>query len=120
LRRVHNSDQAGNFGYRKTLAKVKEENRTWRNINETIKKYIQTCEVCRKYKNPNRGIFGEIQPLMVPDGLGLEYGLDLVNGIGENNEGVMYLMVLVDRFLEICEYLQVQTYAKHKGDKGFD
>jgi hypothetical protein len=35
---------------------------------------------------------------MVSDGPGLEYGWDLVNGIGENSEGVMYLMVLVDRF----------------------
>jgi transposase InsO family protein len=56
------------------------------------------CKVCQKYKNPNRRILGEIQPLTVPDGPGLEYGLDLVNGIGEKSEGVMYLIVLVDRF----------------------
>jgi Integrase zinc binding domain len=63
---------------------------TWKNINKTIEKYIKTCEVCQKYKNPNRRILGEIQPLMVPGGPGLEYGLDLVNEIGENSEGVMY------------------------------
>jgi Integrase zinc binding domain len=63
LRRDHDSDQAGHFGYKKTRAKVKEENVTWKNINETIKKYIKTCKVCQKYKNPNRQILGVIHPV---------------------------------------------------------
>ena len=53
LEMCHNIPAAGHQGVQRTTAKVKEKY-FWYRMSETIKNYVETCDVCSRNKKPNR------------------------------------------------------------------
>ena len=61
----HDSKIAGHFGQKKTTELI-SRNFFWPEMDEWIKAYVRSCDVCQRNKSPRHAKFGLLQPLELP------------------------------------------------------
>jgi hypothetical protein len=61
----HDSKVAGHYGRDKTYELVKR-NWWWPSLEDFIRKYVGSCDVCQRNKIKRHKPFGKLQPLEVP------------------------------------------------------
>ena len=78
----HDSKVAGHFGQFKTLERLRQ-NFFWSKMDEEIKDYVRSCDVCQRDKTSQRKKYGLLQPLDIPHQPWKSISMDFITGLPE-------------------------------------
>ena len=78
----HDSKLAGHFGQFKTLERIRL-NFFWSKIDEEIKGYVRSCDVCQRDKTSRRKKYGLLQPLDIAHHPWKSISMDFITGLLE-------------------------------------
>ncbi|KAI2644270.1 Transposon Tf2-9 polyprotein [Labeo rohita] len=92
----HDSTLAGHQGVQRTINFIGRAF-WWRTLRRDVQEYVQACNICARYKNPNTPSTGELQPLPVPKRPWTHISLDFVSGLPDS-QGKNIILTIVDRF----------------------
>ena len=53
---MHDSKTAGHVGIKKTFEKSKMSPFYWQNMQDSVKQYVEQCEICGERKNPPKNV----------------------------------------------------------------
>ena len=67
LRRHYDDELAGHYGTEKT-AELLTRKYYWEGLNKTVKKYMESCDICQRIKAPRHRPYGVMQSLPRPSG----------------------------------------------------
>ena len=65
LKHLHDLPTAGHFGESKTLDRVRKEF-YWPGMEEVIRHYVASCDICQRTKKPKHKPYGLLKPLPIP------------------------------------------------------
>lgn len=90
----HDSKIAGHFGRHKTQELI-TRNFFWPEMDEWIRNYLHTCDVCQRNKSSSHTRYGLLQPLDTPYAPWQSISVDFIVALPES-EGMNQIMVIVD------------------------
>lgn len=106
LRENHDSVTGGHLGVRKTSNKV--ANRYfWPGMFQDIKRYVQQCECCQKYKVSQQKPAGEML-IRIPEEPWATICADFVGPLPRSKHGNSMLLVIMDRFSKWTELVPLR------------
>jgi len=73
-------------------------------MNDSIKVFVQTCEVCQQTKTEHVNVPGLLEPLPVPKTLWTIICMDFVEGLSVSNKKDV-IMVIIDKFSKYGHFL---------------
>lgn len=91
---MHMDRTAGHFGVEITFNKIRERY-YWPQMYETIRSYIQACDVCQRRGRPSKN--NELYPIP-PHSPFYRIGIDFVGPLPITRKGNRYIIVAVDMF----------------------
>ncbi len=106
----HDSRVAGHFGQYKTLERLRQ-NFFWSKMDEDVKDYVRSCDVCQRDKATRRKKYGLLQPLDVPHQPWKSISMDFIVGLPESN-GFTQIWVVVDRLTKMAHFIPMVTGEK--------
>ncbi|GJZ63641.1 transposon ty3-G gag-pol polyprotein [Tanacetum coccineum] len=106
LQHCHASPEGGHFGFHKTLARIKE-NFWWTGIKERVKRFLQGCHTCQRFKTDSCRPAGLLQPLPIPSRIWEDISMDFVEGLPPSN-GFTTIMVIVDRLSKYAHFVLIR------------
>ncbi|XP_044315167.1 uncharacterized protein LOC123037605 [Drosophila rhopaloa] len=102
----HNSPTAGHMGSRKTISRVAARYH-WPGMHRDIRKYVQNCESCLRYKPSQLQAAGKMLT-QVPEEPWATVCADFVGPLPRSKHGNSMLLVLVDRFSKWTEMVPMR------------
>nr|GEV27144.1 transposon Ty3-G Gag-Pol polyprotein [Tanacetum cinerariifolium] len=106
LQHCHASPEGGHFGFHKTLARVKESF-WWSGIKEGVKRFIQGCHICQRFKTESCRPAGLLQPLPIPSRIWEDISMDFIEGLPPSN-GFTTIMLVVDRLSKYAHFVLIR------------
>jgi len=106
----HDSRVAGHFGQFKTLERLRQ-NFFWSRMDDDVKDYVRSCDVCQRDKASRRKKYGLLQPLEVPHQPWRSISMDFITGLPESN-GFTQIWVVVDRLTKMAHFVPMVTGEK--------
>lgn len=91
----HSSPIGGHFGFHKTLHRI-SQSFFWPKMQQTVKDFLKTYEVCQQYKPQCMKPVGLLQPLPIPTQSWINVSMDFIEGL-HMADGYSVIMVVVDR-----------------------
>lgn len=105
---LHDSKFAGHFGVAKTIKAV-ERLFWWPSMRADIRRYVTTCETCRRAKAVQLQKAGLLQPLPIPDRPWDSVSFDLITQLPVTRNGHDAIAVFVDRLTKYHIYVATTT-----------
>lgn len=102
----HSSPTCGHFGFHKTLQRI-NKSFVWPNMRRMIKEFLQSCDVCQRYKTDCMKPAGLLQPLPIPSQVWSEISMDFIEGL-PNSNGYSVIMVVVDRLSKYAHFIPIK------------
>ncbi|KAA8547210.1 hypothetical protein F0562_003634 [Nyssa sinensis] len=99
----HSSPIGGHFGFHKTLHRI-SQSFIWPKMQQAVKDFLKTCEVCQKYKADCMKPAGLLQPLPIPTQSWIDVSMDFIEGFPMAN-GHSVIMVVVDRLTKYAHFV---------------
>ena len=96
LREFHDNSLSGHLASAKTTGRLKKW-AYWTNMDEDILRWILSCPVCQRAKDPSRRNIGLHQPRFV-NKIYSTIGADVLSGLPVTPDGYKYILVLMDLF----------------------
>ena len=106
----HDSRVAGHFGQFKTLERLKQ-NFFWTKMDEDVKDYVRSCDVCQRDKASRKKKYGLLQPLDIPHQPWKSIAMDFIVGLPESN-GFTQIWVVIDRLTKMGHFIPMTTGEK--------
>ena len=103
IREVHAQKATGYPGRRKTAALLRRYF-VWQSMIKDIYRYIDNCHACRRLKAPRYKLYGELQPLPVPQQRWKDILIDFVVGLPEAHKHTNIITV-TDRLTKDKHYI---------------
>lgn len=106
LYHYHDHVLAGHLGIAKTQAKI-QERYWWEGMHKTITKWIKSCPVCQRRKDPKRP-----RPMLQPIEVGGPFekvAVDFVGPLPSTPSGKKYILVFTDYLSKWPEAFAVET-----------
>nr|GEU98885.1 transposon Ty3-G Gag-Pol polyprotein [Tanacetum cinerariifolium] len=91
-----------------SLARVKESF-WWFGINEGVKRFIQDCHICQRFKTKSCRPASLLQPLPIPFRIWEDISMDFIEGLPPSNEFTT-IMVVVDRLSKIAHFVLIRYH----------
>ncbi|KAL5510935.1 hypothetical protein ACEPAG_4692 [Sanghuangporus baumii] len=113
IRRRHDHKLAGHPGAEKTIELVKRAY-YWPRMEEMIREYIASCDICqrakpiRQYRNP------PLQPLQASRQPWETITCDLITDLPVSNEGYSAILVIVDKLTKMGKFIPCQGIPNAK------
>ncbi|KAL5510913.1 hypothetical protein ACEPAG_4670 [Sanghuangporus baumii] len=113
IRRCHDHKLAGHPGAEKTIELVKRAY-YWPRMEEMIREYIASCDICqhakpiRQYRNP------PLQPLQASRQPWETITCDLITDLPVSNEGYSAILVIVDKLTKMGKFIPCQGIPNAK------
>jgi len=107
---LHDTPTAGHLGMDKVYDKAKESY-YWPRMFRTIRKYINSCDVCQRCKPSQQSPAGLLQPLPVPDAPWDWLTMDFVVKLPTTPMGNEQCLVIVDRFTKFVKFIPLKATA---------
>ena len=105
----HDSPIQGHFGYKKTAERVRRHF-FWHGMEETIEKYIKSCDRCQRFKHRTRKQSSTTTQQTVPDYPWQVMALDEKSGLPLTKRGNDAVWVFVDKLTKRAHFVA----TKHK------
>lgn len=103
LQAFHCSGIAGHSGFHATYCRIRALF-AWPKMKESIKTFIQQCEVCQQAKVEHVKSSGMLQPLPVPSAPWTVVSLDFIEGLPTSYKHDV-IMVVVDKFTKYAHFI---------------
>lgn len=81
---------------KKTLLRI-EPQYFWPKMEEDVRKFCSSCQVCQLYAPVSRGKYGELHPINA-DCVWQKIGIDVAGPLNPEVDGYKYILVIVDYF----------------------
>jgi hypothetical protein len=107
LNENHNSKVAGHFGQFKTTERMKQ-NFFWSKMDEEVRDYVRSCDVCQRDKVSWHKRYGLLQPLEIPYRPWTLILMDFITMLPES-DGYTQIRVIVDRLTKIAHFNPLKT-----------
>jgi hypothetical protein len=107
LNENHNSKVAGHFGQFKTTERMKQ-NFFWSKMDEEVRDYVRSCDVCQRDKVSWHKRYGLLQPLEIPYRPWTLILMDFITTLPES-DGYTQIRVIVDRLTKIAHFNPLKT-----------
>ncbi|GBG81809.1 hypothetical protein CBR_g33989 [Chara braunii] len=104
-------DAIGHFGYKKTSANLVQRF-WWPNMLDDVKKYVETCQVCRRNKPRTQAPLGLLKPLPIPAGPGQSISMDFMDTLVTSKNGKRHIFIIVDRFTKYARLIAMPETAR--------
>lgn len=99
-------EKFGHFGVWKTYKSLAKYY-TWKNMRDTIKKFVRTCEICQKTKIANQAIVGKMKSVIPKDENDL-VAVDLFGPLPTSTAGVKYIFVVLNVFTKFIKLYPIK------------
>ena len=76
-------------------------------MRQTVKEFLQTCEVCQQYETNCMKLAGLLQPLSIPTQIWSNISMDFIEGMPTSN-GHSVIMVVVDRLSKYSHFIPLK------------
>jgi hypothetical protein len=106
----HDSKVAGHFGQFKTLNRLRQ-NFFWSKMDDEVRDYVRSCDVCQRDKTSRHKKYGLLQPLDIPHQPWKSISMDFITGLPESN-GFTQIWVVVDRLTKMAHFIPMVTKEK--------
>nr|GEZ11630.1 retrotransposon-related protein [Tanacetum cinerariifolium] len=106
----HSSPEGGHFGLHKTLAKIRT-NFWWVGLKSLVKKYLQECQICQRFKSDSMQPAGLLQSLPIPEWVWEDISMDFIEGLPISN-GFSVIMVVVDRLSKYAHFIPLRYWVE--------
>ena len=98
IRACHTHRFAGHAGVHKTVHRIQQEY-FWPGMTTAVAKFISTCQVCQRSKNPPSQIHkAPLMPLELQDWPNERVHIDLMGPLRTSDAGKKFVMVITDAF----------------------
>lgn len=105
LNNFHDTKPAGHFGNKKTYELISRD--YWfPKLNETVKNYVKTCDICNRSKIPRHKKHGLLQPITVAEKPWSSITMDFITDLPPS-EGKTAIFVVVDRFTKMSHFIGI-------------
>jgi len=107
LMKVHDDPLAGHFGSERTL-RLLSRDFYWPEMSQSVREYVDTCDVCQRTKVKRHRPYGELVSLPVPNKPWQEITMDFVTDLppSRGEDGVYdSILVILDRYTKMARYL---------------
>lgn len=109
----HNSKLAGHFGHRKSLDLV-SRSFWWPRQRAFVKRYVSTCDQCKRCKPSRHKPYGELRSLPVPSQPWTSIGMDFIVKLPVSH-GFDSIFVVIDRFTKMAYFIPCKETVDAKG-----
>ncbi|GKC21564.1 transposon ty3-G gag-pol polyprotein [Tanacetum coccineum] len=96
----HSSPTSGHFGFHKTLSRIKSSF-VWPNTGQTVKKFLQQCDVCQRFKVDCMKPAGLLQPLSIPAKMWSDVSMNFIEGLPLSS-GYSVIMLLLVSIVQVA------------------
>jgi hypothetical protein len=103
----HDSKVAGHFGQFKTTERMKQ-NFFWAKMDEEVRDYVRSCDVCQRDKVGRHRRYGLLQPLEIPYRPWTSISMDFITTLPES-DGYTQIWVIVDRLTKMAHFIPLKT-----------
>ena len=107
LKTCHDDPLAGHFGSERTLHLLRRH-WFWPQMEDQVKEYIASCDICQRTKTKRHRPFGELQSLPVPERPWQEISMDFITDLPPSrrgNDAFDAILVVIDRFTKYARYV---------------
>ncbi|KAL4588404.1 hypothetical protein LXL04_001290 [Taraxacum kok-saghyz] len=106
LTEFHCSPSGGHYGFYRTYKRL-SANIYWFGMTKTVKRFVQECETCQRYKSSTLAPAGLLQPLPMPSAIWDDISLDFISGLPKS-KGFESILVVVDRLSKYCHFIALK------------
>lgn len=103
LEYYHDDVHRGHYGVEKTLSFLRKKV-YWKNMNQTVKTFIQSCDICQRSKQRRGAPPGKLHPLPVPttrfQSLAMDFCFVPVDGEGKDS-----IWIIIDRLTKLVKLI---------------
>ncbi|KAL1919525.1 uncharacterized protein VTP21DRAFT_2218 [Calcarisporiella thermophila] len=110
LQEHHDIPISGHLGIEKTYERV-HRFFYWPRLQDAVKKYVTSCDVCQRTKSSNTLPAGLLQPLDTPTQKWQQVSMDLITQLPKIKNGLDAIVVFVDRLTKIARFVPTTTSA---------
>lgn len=103
IQSLHSSGVGGHSGFHATHKRIKNLF-AWPKMKESIRAYVQGCEVCQQAKPERVKLPGLLAPLPVPKQAWSVVTMDFVEGLPQSNR-FNVILVVVDKFIKYGHFV---------------
>jgi hypothetical protein len=107
LEENHDSKVAGHFGQHKTYEKM-TQNFFWSKMENDVRDYVRSCDVCQRDKSSRHKKYGLLQPLEIPYRPWDCISMDFIVALPES-EGYDKIWVIVDRLTKMAHFIPLKS-----------
>ena len=108
---AHASPYAGHRGIFATTNAL-ERYFFWPTLRADIEKHVRECLVCQKVKYDRHKVYGQLQPLPVPDRPWESIAMDFITDLPRSKNGNDAIWTIIDRFSKQAHFLPVKKTIK--------
>lgn len=103
LQALHNSGIGGHSRFQATYHRIKSLF-AWPKMKDSVRLFVQTCEVCQQAKAEHVKTPGLLQPLEVPSQAWSTVSLDFIEGLPKS-EKYSVILVVIDKFTKYGHFI---------------
>ncbi|CAL8133199.1 unnamed protein product [Orchesella dallaii] len=113
LRMFHDEPEAGHFGFKTTLRRLRIRC-FWEGMQQEIREYCQSCEICQASKASRQLPFGLLQPIEPPSAVFERIFIDYLGPLPRSSKQNCYCLIVVDNLSKWVEVFPVRQAVATK------
>ena len=104
----HDAPSAGHPGFDRTYSLVRQKF-YWPHMDQTIKRYVETCDGCQRTKSRTTASQDVLHPLDVPKNIWESLSMDFITHLPVTKAGFDAIFVVVDRLSKMAHFIPAKT-----------
>lgn len=106
IQNMHGGKEGGHSGINATIKRVTQIF-WWPGINQDITSYVQSCDVCQRFKGEHVSTPGLLQPIPIPEHSWETVTMDFIESLPKSS-GKDTIMVVIDKYTKYCHLIALQ------------